>query len=300
MGYSFTFSFPCCATAWTGQDRMHLGSWMALVTGRNPIPRMCCLDLHLLAGHACLFPHPMHSASALGVGVGLSPGLQVGWSWESARRLLLMEAATSPALGLTLGSERLHMPKENWRSHAVGAVRFMGRKEKVTFMLCACSYILVKWATVPPESDIWNSESLGAVSCCRLACECPSHFSIQKSWAKFVIKVACEKLLQISLPVWRASGFASLPSQMVVELQDLRLYSILQLTKALNPLNADFAWRHGSSIATPWTVTGNSTVTRVQEIYPGCTWSFRFRHCLDLGRPLPMNGWTPLWWPMIV
>jgi hypothetical protein len=52
-----------------------------------------------------------------------------------------MEAATSPALGLTLGSE---LPKENWRNHAVGAVRFMGRKEKVTFMLCACSYILVE------------------------------------------------------------------------------------------------------------------------------------------------------------
>ena len=60
--------------------------------------------------------------------------------------------------------------------------------------------------------------------------------------AKFVM--VCEKLLQISLPVWRAYGFASLPSQMVVELQDLRPYSILQLTKALNPLRAGFAWRH--------------------------------------------------------
>jgi len=75
-------------------------------------------------------------------------------------------------------------------------------RKRWPFMLCPCSYILVKWATVP-----WNliSESPAAVSCstCGLACKCLSHFSIQKSKPVLLSRWHAG-LLQISLPVWCA------------------------------------------------------------------------------------------------
>lgn len=192
---SGSLPFFCCAAAWGGRIAcIFVHEWLWL-TSHHLITRWCWLELHLLLRHACLFPHPMHSAYALRVGVGLSPGLQVGRSREPARRLLLMEDGTLPALWVSCSvvisdytCQRRTGEAMQWKLSASWEERKRRR-----FMLCPCSYVLVKRATVP-ENLI--SESPAAVSCntyrVGLTCKCLSHSAIQKKKAAgFVFKMAC-------------------------------------------------------------------------------------------------------------